>query len=198
MINTPTKITIARIAMIPIFIALVFIRIDFMRVGAAAVFIIASATDALDGYLARKNNQITDLGKFLDPLADKLLVTCALVAVAVEPIRAVSGFNSYPFVICIAIFAMIIICRELAVSGLRMIVAQKNVVLAADKLGKIKTILQMSALVILIPIPDFYLISQQVGDIIFYIGFGLLCSATAMTIASAVNYFYKNKSLLSE
>lgn len=189
--NLPTKLTFARILLIPIFVALFFVQFPFHRVVATAIFIIASLTDFLDGYLARKNNMVTDLGKFLDPIADKMLVACALFAVVMD---------THDFQIGVAVCSMIIISRELMVSGFRIVASSKNVVLAADKLGKIKTVFQLTALILLLPVGDLYAklgdSSVIVADVVLYVGLALLAIATVMTIVSAINYIVKNKEVL--
>lgn len=187
--NTPTKITLIRICLIPIFVAVFFIdAIPFGKFIALGIFALASLSDWLDGYLARKNNLVTDLGKFLDPIADKLLVTSALILVILDPLE---GFQ-----LTMAVLAIVIIARELIVSGFRIVASSKNVVIAADKLGKIKTVLQMTALILLIPFGDIAKLSVQAAEIIFYMGFGLLCAATLMTIVSVINYIVKNRDVL--
>ena len=192
--NLPTKLTVARIALIPVFVALFFIPFPYHTVAATAVFIIASLTDFLDGYLARKNNLVTDLGKFLDPIADKMLVACALFAICLyEDV----------FQVGVVICSMIIMCRELMVSGFRIVASSKNVVLAADKLGKIKTVLQMIALVCLLPISDIFSATamahtawQIVAKVVYYFGLSVLALSTVMAIVSAINYLVKNKQVL--
>ena len=188
--NLPTKITVARIVMIPVFIAVFFIdAIPYNRFIATAVFMLASLTDFLDGYLARKNNLVTNLGKFLDPIADKMLVSCALIAIALEPTF---------LQVAVAVFSMVILCRELMISGFRIVASSKNVILAADKLGKIKTTLQMIALILLLPYADIAALSDQAGDIVCYIGFAFLALATVMTVVSGLNYIVKNKEVLKD
>ena len=129
--NLPNKLTIARVIMIPFF--LVFLMTDFFeaaRYVALAIFIIASLTDMLDGKIARKYNLVTNFGKFMDPLADKLLVCSAMIAF--------TGMGIMP-----AWIVIIIIAREFIISGFRLIAAEKNVVIAAGMSGKIKTTVQM-------------------------------------------------------
>lgn len=200
--NLPTKLTILRILLIPVFVVLFFVRFPFHCTVATAVFMIASFTDFLDGYLARKNNLVTDLGKFLDPIADKMLVACALfaaVALLYDVQNEVDGALAILGVVC----SMIIICRELLVSGFRIVASSKSVVLAADKLGKTKTVLQMFALILLLPVPDFYAYGATsavltCGDVFLYAGLGLLTLATVMAIASGANYLVKNKRVLGD
>lgn len=175
--NLPTKLTILRILMIPVFVAVFFINFPYHRWVACGIFALASFTDFLDGYIARKYNLVTDLGKFLDPIADKILVACALIALCLD-----SGI----FQIAICIFTMIILSRELMISGFRIVASSKNVVLAADKLGKIKTVLQMVAIMVLL------VFTQHI------VGFCILALATLMTIISGINYLVKNKSVLKD
>ena len=187
--NTPTKITLVRICLIPVFVAVFLIdAIPYGKFIALGIFFFSSITDWLDGYLARKNNLVTDLGKFLDPIADKLLVTAALILVLLYPLDG--------FLIPLVVFAITIIARELIISGFRIVASSKNIVIAADKLGKIKTFLQMSALLLLIPFADIAALNETAATIIFYIGFGLLCAATLMTVVSVVNYIVKNREVL--
>lgn len=191
--NLPNKLTVARIVLIPVFIALFFIPFPWHRLAAVGVFGIASLTDFLDGHIARSRGLVTNLGKFLDPIADKMLVASALVAVCVtEP----AAEPQTPFFICVAVFTMIILSRELMVSGFRIVAADKGVVLAADKLGKIKTVLQMAALIVLLPTADIAAANVTVGEVFYYIGFAFLAAATVMTIASGLNYILRNRQVL--
>lgn len=188
--NLPTKLTFARIILIPFFIAVFFIEaIPYNRFIATGIFMLASFTDYLDGYLARKNNMVTNLGKFLDPIADKMLVSCALIGIALDG----SVLQIY-----VAVCAMVILCRELMISGFRIVASSKNVILAADKLGKIKTVLQMAALIVLLPFADIYGLHAFTGELFLYIGFGILSLATIMTIVSGVHYILKNKEVLKD
>ncbi len=191
--NLPTKLTVLRIFLIPVFIAVFFIPFACNRIVACGIYILACLTDWLDGYLARKYNMVTDLGKFLDPIADKMLVACALLAILPDP-TSPSVFQTL-----LTVFAMIIMCRELAVSCFRILAASKKVVLAADWWGKAKTCCQMISLIILLPyanIRDFSFVSSTVSNVIFYVGFGLLAAATLLTIISGFNYILKNKQVL--
>jgi len=201
--NLPTKLTFFRILLIPVFIAAFFLPFWFASFIALGIFLIACATDFLDGYFARKLNQITDLGKFLDPIADKMLVTSAMCLVLLyQPIFA-------PYQAIAAVLVVIIICRELLVSCFRIMAAQKNVALAADNLGKFKTTFQMLALFVLIPFPairyltrpwtaGFYIsMFQSSADSAFFVGLVLLFVATILTIISGANYIIKNRNILS-
>lgn len=192
-LNIPTKLTILRIVLIPAFVALYLIEFPYNGVAAVAVFMIASFTDFLDGYLARKWNQVTSLGKFLDPIADKMLVMCALVCVLF------GGSEGFAFTLCTAIFLMIIESRELIVSCFRIIAASKGLTLAADRWGKFKTVTEMVSLIILIPYAS---LSREVAgtalSVVYYIGFSLLAVATVLTIISGANYVIKNRQVLHD
>ena len=185
--NLPTKITIIRLILIPIFVTFYLIDFPYHTLVATGIFIIASLTDWLDGYLARKNNQVTTLGKFLDPIADKVLVACALILVAV---------NANELQIYVIIASIIIIARELIISCFRTIVATKNVILAADNLGKIKTATQLVGLSFYICYPAFTRLNEVFGMICKYVGFGFIVIATVLTIVSAIHYLVANKHVL--
>ena len=140
-LNLANAITIARILLIPVFLVLLLggIPEPYGDIAAAAVFILAAATDKLDGYVARRNKQITTLGQFLDPLADKLLIAAALIALVSQGRVA-------------AWVAMLIIGREIAVSVLRIVGVSQGVSIPADKYGKLKTVLQIVYVVyVLVP-----------------------------------------------
>ncbi len=183
--NLPNKITISRILLIPIFIILMVAPLDWGTVVlfnaeietahfiGAIIFIIAALTDWVDGYFARKYNLITDLGKFLDPLADKLLVSAALI-ILVE-MRVASSW-----------IVIIIISREFAVTGLRLILAGTGEVVAANMLGKIKTWTQMVAIIALLfhNIP-FSAVNFPFATIMLWI-------AMFFTVLSGYDYFRKN------
>ena len=128
--NTPNKITVFRIILVPVFLLVYTLNIPFRYFISLAVFATASLTDAIDGHLARKNNQITDFGKFLDPVADKMLVTAGLLALLSEEI-------------CNVWIVMIILIREFLISSFRMIAAAQGEVIPANIYGKIKTVVQM-------------------------------------------------------
>ena len=123
--NLPTTLTIVRIVLVPVFMALVLVKIPYGAYFAALVFILAAITDGLDGYIARSRNQVTKLGQLLDPIADKLLISGALVSLV--QMNLVSAW-----------VAMIIIGREFAVSGLRMVAVTEGIVIAASKLGRLR------------------------------------------------------------
>ncbi|WNS77244.1 CDP-diacylglycerol--glycerol-3-phosphate 3-phosphatidyltransferase [Bacillus sp. DTU_2020_1000418_1_SI_GHA_SEK_038] len=188
--NLPNKITISRICLIPVFLIIMLVPFswgDVTMLGAtlpvthligALVFIFASATDWVDGYYARKLNLVTNFGKFLDPLADKLLVSAALI-VLVE-----LGFAPSWIVI-------IIISREFAVTGLRLLLAEGGEVVAANMLGKIKTWAQIVAIsALLLHNIIFEMFSIPFADIALWI-------AMIFTIWSGWDYFIKNKQVFT-
>lgn len=167
--NTANKLTMLRVVMIPVFLAALYLKFPFNNLVALAVFILASVTDFIDGYIARNFNQTTDFGKFMDPLADKLLVISAMlwfVEVGQMPAWTV----------------LVVLAREFAVSGLRMVAAPKGVVIAAAWSGKIKTASTMVCIcLMLLPIPAIL---------------NTVCVAVILvtTVWSGVEYFIKNKS----
>lgn len=190
--NLPTKITVARLALIPVlFIAYVLqssLNIYFCIL-TAGIFAIASVTDFVDGYLARKYNLVTDLGKFLDPIADKILVLAGLVIVHDM------GLIKIKYLMMIVI--VLILSRELIIGLFRQIAASKTVVLAADNLGKAKTVSTLFALTALLLCPAFTSINI-LYQIVYYWGLVWLIIATILTVVSGVNYIVKNKSVLSQ
>lgn len=180
--NLPTKITIARIALIPVMVVFYFWSFgnNLNLIVAGLIFGVAAFTDFLDGHLARSRNQVTDLGKFLDPIADKVLVVMTLFLIVESRIMPI-GIGS--------IACGIILGRELIIGALRQIAAAKSIVLAADKLGKIKTIITN------ISLP--FLIAAPINEIIYYIGFVTFILAAIMTVISGINYIYCNRKLFS-
>lgn len=187
--NLPNKLSIIRICMIPVFIVFFFIeQIPFNYLISAIIFVLAAATDFLDGYIARKYNLVTNLGKFLDPIADKVLVSTALILLLTTP----QVLNEY-----YGIAVSIILGRELIVSGFRTVAASRGLVLAADKVGKIKTVFQDVAIaVLLVSAENFF--PEMAYCPINLVGQGLLIIATILTIVSGINYIVKNAVVLKE
>lgn len=191
--NLPNKLSMLRIILIPFM--LFFYLATFVPYGkiiALAIFIIAAITDMLDGKIARKYNLVTNLGKLLDPIADKLLVVSALLLVVVDKTIP------HPYGVIVAI---IIIGRELLISAFRQIAASKNFVMAADKLGKIKTITQDIALPLLFLLSFVtynVTINANVLLVIQIISYSLIGIATLLTIISGANYLIKNKEVLKD
>lgn len=174
--NIPNSLTILRIVLVPIFVVFLLVRIPYGDYLAATIFTIAAITDSLDGYLARKWKQVTRLGIILDPLADKLLITAALISLV--ELGRIAGW-----------IAIVIIGREFAVTGLRVVKAEEGVLIPASILGKVKTVSQIVA-VILVILPNTYLSFTQLplGDWAMYF-------AVAITVVSGAEYFYKSNVL---
>jgi CDP-diacylglycerol--glycerol-3-phosphate 3-phosphatidyltransferase len=168
--NLANKITILRIILVPVFLFFILVKVPYGSYIATGIFIISALTDTLDGYIARSRNQITKFGKFMDPLADKLLVTAALVAL-VEKGTLSTGV------------VMVIIAREFAITGFRGIAAAEGIVIAASKWGKAKTVTQIIAIIAaLLEIPY-----NQI----------LMGAAVVITLVSGVDYIYKNRKVLN-
>lgn len=194
--NLPTKITVARIAVIPLMFVAFCLReiFEYYYVVVAAIFIISACTDFVDGYLARRNNQVTDLGKFLDPIADKILVVAGLVIIIAD--CAAIGVNVYFMVIATAV----ILAREFIIGVFRQIAAAKGKVLQADAMGKIKTIATLVGIpgLLLGPLQNNLNVgAHYAGLVFFYIGYVAFAFATLMTIVSGFNYIYKSRRVFS-
>lgn len=177
--NLPNKLTLFRILLIPVFIIVMMLNLPNKFLIACIIFILASITDAMDGHIARKYNLVTDFGKFMDPLADKLLVISALTTMIEYNLVA-------------AWMVIIIVARELTVSILRAIAAADGKVIAASSGGKLKTISQMIAIIVL-------LLGADTSNIILLnIGKIAILIATLLTLYSGWEYLYKNKNLFME
>ncbi len=184
--NIANKLTFLRVLLVFVFMAVIWNPVLSIEVSmglALFVFAVASFTDFLDGYLARKLNLITNLGKFMDPLADKMLVTAALIAlVDLSEILPNGGVPAW--------IVVMILLREFAVSGMRIMAAGQNVVLAANNLGKIKTVIQMVMIVVyLIPVQNYYLAMLALG---------LAYLALILTLVSGGKYILDNKQVFNE
>ncbi|MEO0453091.1 MAG: CDP-diacylglycerol--glycerol-3-phosphate 3-phosphatidyltransferase [Verrucomicrobiota bacterium] len=186
--NLPNRLTCARLVLC-LLLAFVF-SLDTEWRGSAAlvIFVIASLTDWLDGYLARKWNQITDLGKLLDPLADKVLVSIGYIGLVSEDMCAVWILS-------------LIISREFLITGLRVLAAAKGAILAAERIGKHKTISQMVALSVglfLLAFLDLGLEQYWIAKLFASLLDPLLWLTVVITVYSGLAYFMKNRSLLAE
>lgn len=180
--NLPNKLTILRVAMIPFFILCGLLGGTLCGWLALAIFVAASLTDMLDGKIARKYNLVTDFGKFMDPLADKLLVTAALSLFVYDGRASVW-----------ILFAVIL--REFTVTGLRLVAAGGGVVIAASMWGKVKTVIQMIVIIYtLVPIN----IGQNCAVGIFEVTDILMFVLALVTVISGTDYLYKNRTLLKE
>lgn len=193
--NLPNKITVSRIALIPIFVLFYYLEnLSHNLLYAAIIFALAAFTDFLDGYIARKYNLVTDLGKFLDPIADKVLVLTAFMLMLTQ----VNG--TLLFAVSGGICVTLVIAREMIVASFRMVAASKNAVIAADKLGKIKTVSQDFAILFLLIGKAFPEVSAAASGtdfftVLYAIGYALFAFSTVMTVISGINYIYKNRSV---
>ena len=208
--NTPNKITLIRLLLIPLIVF--FYIADFVPYGklvAAIVFVVACLTDFLDGYLARKNNQVTTLGKFFDSIADKILIMTGLILIVADPIvgsLTVTGFGGPGWVSIVC--AIIILAREFIISSLRQIAAAKGTILAADKGGKIKATLQFvvvalymffAFLVTIFEAKGFDPIKLNNGiSITGFVLMILLILTTLMTLYTGASYLIRNRHVFKE
>ena len=177
--NLPNKLTLFRVILIPFFVFFLLAPYfeGYGNYVAVVIFIIASITDFLDGKIARKYNLVTNFGKFMDPLADKLLVSSALISLI--------ALNKIP-----AWIVIVIIAREFIISGFRLVAADNGVVIAASYWGKFKTAFQMVTVIVLIlniPVKVF----DVIGTVLIYI-------SLALTVISLIDYLAKNKDVLKE
>lgn len=170
--NLPNMLTIFRIILIPVFVIILLVRIPYGDLIAAIIFIIAALTDSLDGYLARKWKQVTKLGIILDPLADKMLITAALISLV--ELGRIPGW-----------IAIVILAREFAVTGLRAVKAEEGVIIPASNMGKVKTISQVIAVLLVIS-QNIYL--PYIG---IPLGLWAMYFAVLITVISGIEYFYK-------
>lgn len=198
--NLPNKLTISRLVLVIVFAFFAFpfpdyeifsgtfFTGDYRNFVALIVYIVASVTDALDGHIARKNNLVTNFGKFLDPIADKLLVTAALLA-----LMTISDVYLWA--------TLIILAREFIVSAIRMISASKGVVIPAGILGKFKMVFQTIAIVALLIggiVPESWVLGGvSLANIVYLIGNIVLFIAVVLTIVSGAQYVYNSRHLLS-
>lgn len=174
--NLPNKLTIGRIIAVPFFVASYMLG---FYIAALVIFILASLTDMLDGKIARKRNLVTNFGKIMDPLADKILVYSAL--------TLMTGDGTIP-----AWMLIVILAREFAVSGMRTVAASEGIVIAAGMSGKIKTVLQMIA----VPVLILALALPQVPSV-FTAGQVFIWASLVMTVYSGAEYILKNRKVFS-
>ena len=176
--NTPNKLTVARMIIVPFLVVFLLSGLggDVNRYISLILFVVASITDWFDGHLARKNNLVTNFGKFMDPLADKLLVCSAMIALV--------GMHRLS-----SIVAIIIIAREFIISGFRLIASDNGIVIAASYWGKFKTVSQMAMTIVLI---------ADLGGVFDLIGQILIWLALALTIISLIDYVWTNRQVLTQ
>ena len=176
--NLPNKLTVLRVVMIPFFVA--FLLFDITGAAdkwiALAIFCAASLTDMLDGKIARKYNLVTNFGKFMDPLADKLLVCTAMICLV-----SMDKLN--------VIVVLVIIAREFIISGFRLVASDNGIVIAASYWGRFKTVSQMAMVIVLI---------MDLGGVFEMIGNVLVWVALILTVVSLVDYIAKNKQVLTQ
>lgn len=170
--NLPNKLTIARMCMVPLFMIALMFNTDSSRILATVIFALASLTDMLDGQIARKYNMVTNFGKLMDPLADKVLTAAAMICLVELGDLA-------------AWIAVLIIFREYLITGLRSVAASENIVVAANIWGKVKTVCQMFALMFLMLKP------QVVALCGVNIGLWLMYAAVILTVYSGLDYVLK-------
>lgn len=183
--NTPNKLTVFRVVLMPIFMAIMLIEsIPFNYIYAFILFVIASLTDLIDGHLARKNSQVTDFGKFLDPLADKILTTSALLCLM-------------QLDLCSIWVVMIVLTREFIVTSIRLIASGNGKVIAANMWGKVKTFVQMVSMALIL-----FLLAIQQFDLLgnfplHTVSHVLMWITAAFTVVSGVKYLADNIKLIS-
>lgn len=179
--NLPNKLTVLRVCLVPIFVLVLLLSnksdIGFFRILPLIIFVGAAITDTLDGQIARKHNLITDFGKFMDPLADKLLVCSALICFI-----EIDYISSW--------IVILIIAREFIISGFRMLASSKGVTIAANMWGKLKTVIQM--LLVIVILCDFAGIFGFLSALIT----PLIVLTILLTIISAATYIYDNKKVI--
>jgi CDP-diacylglycerol--glycerol-3-phosphate 3-phosphatidyltransferase len=173
-LNVPNVLTVLRIVAVPVLVVVLLGAIPGGDALAAAVFALAALTDGLDGYIARSQGSVTTFGKLMDPLADKLLIVAALISLV-----SLGRLDAW--------VAMVIISREIAVTGLRSLAAERGVVIAASWLGKVKTALQVAAVLALIAVNP----ATVWVDVLVY-------TAVAATVISGFDYFFGLRSMLAE
>ena len=182
--NLPNKLTLLRVCMIPFFVVFARMSAQWAQFTAVAIYIAACLTDTLDGWLARSRNLVTDFGKFMDPIADKLLVMSALVVLTWQ--------HRMPDWVCILLLA-----REFLVSGFRLVAVENGTVIAASPLGKLKTVFQMvstNALLLLVPVEGAPLLGEPgviIANVLMYI-------ALALTVISGADYLIRNRSCIRD
>lgn len=193
--NLPNKLTLLRIILVPFFIIAMLVNFPFHYLVAGCIFGVASVTDTLDGKIARSRNLVTDFGKFADPLADKILVLTALVCFL--QVGLLGSFGAIPVII--------VLFREFAVSGIRLVAASSGKVVAANIWGKIKTVSQMVGIsvifamqVVLEVLNAMKVSTGFISEVFYYIGNGLIWLSTVFTLISGIIYLKDNINFLKD
>lgn len=192
--TTATKITLSRIAFIPVVVAVYLLNFPGHRMLAGVLFAIAALSDLIDGYVARKYNQVSDLGKFLDPIADKMLVVVLMFLFVADNLI----FNPWGAIVC-----GVVLSREFMISAFRMQAAVKKIVIPADVWGKLKTDFQDVGSAVIIFASDPIFLSHgdgaaMVGKVLMYIGLVAFFIGAALAVYSGVNYIVKNKNVFTQ
>ena len=177
--NLPNKLSLLRIILVPVMAVVFLLDFTYAPLIAVIIFILAAITDFFDGRIARKYNMVTNFGKFMDPLADKLLVCAALICFLAEDNPEMPAW-----------VVIIIISREFIISGFRLVAAEKGVTIAASYWGKVKTVVQMAMSIVLIF--DFTHPWFRIIDLI------LIYASLILTVISLVDYIYKNRDVMKE
>ena len=216
--NLPNKLTVSRFGITVLFVAVVLVDWKWSTSIAALLFLIGGLTDIADGYIARKRNLQTDFGKLMDPLADKILVTAGFIVLVGMEMKmtpeelgayklpeafAAPGLPGHPLMP--AWMVIIIVARELAITGLRLLAANKQVVLSADNIGKSKTVFQITAIIsmlVLISYPEWgdgwkQFFGWQISGVPWGIGFVFFVTwgAVVLTLVSGANYLWSNRAV---
>ena len=189
--NLPNKLTVLRIILMPIMVLTFYLG---WYITSAVIFLLAALTDMLDGKYARKHGLVTVFGKFVDPLADKLINLAALVIL----VWRISQSQATWYGIFVTIVAVVIISREIIITSLRALAANEGVVIAADKMGKIKTVLQDIAIVCMFVDEATYLNNTFVGELIHWLSVFAVFCALVLTVVSGIHYFTANKELMKK
>lgn len=202
--NLPNKLTISRMVMIPVFVLLFYLVFPGHYFVSLAVFAIASLTDLFDGKIARKYGLVTNLGKFLDPIADKVLVLSAFVIMLTVP-GIFTAFAGSWAAIAAGCGVALILAREIIISGFRMVAADAGKVIAADMFGKYKTVFQDASIVVLLVsagLNELFLSAEgaayTAARVVNYIGLALFAVAIVLTVLSGINYIVKNIDVLKK
>ena len=203
--NLPNRITLSRICLIPVFAVIFFLDvIPYNYFIAAVVFVVAACTDFLDGHIARKRGLVTNLGKFLDPIADKVLVLSAFVIMLTVP-GIFTAFAGSWAAIAAGCGVALILAREIIISGFRMVAADAGKVIAADMFGKYKTVFQDASIVVLLVsagLNELFLSAEgaayTAAMAVNYIGLALFAVAIVLTVLSGINYIVKNIDVLKK
>lgn len=177
--NLPNKLTLMRVVLIPVFVVAYYLSLPYAGWIAAAVFTIASVTDFFDGMIARKQGIVTDFGKLMDPMADKLLVGTGIILLC-------GSGDIHPIIVAV------LIGREFVIGGYRLVAASKGIIMAADVWGKIKTVTQIVGIIFLL------VHMSWKWDILKYAGDALIYISVILSVLSCVNYILSNKSVLSK